>query len=209
MYALGRGNPPFVEILRDPKVTQALEDGRRPDKPESLGGLDEASHELLWEIIVTMWAQDPEARPSSRSLVAKVERIVTSETSEPVLDSINADHQVHNYDTLILTGKTRATAGPDCARGEGQKSGGVRGVGKTDQAPTVDPGELEHGSGEGVQTRHMIAPIDNSHNGRDKLYDDEEDGDETNLSIQSLIGKLTRREYNEGMQTLPCDVSFY
>lgn len=71
------GHPPLHEI--DPEqVARELRNGLRPKPPSTLGGFSARVEQLLWALLVTMWAADPSNRPSSQNVWAYLQKIFRS-----------------------------------------------------------------------------------------------------------------------------------
>jgi serine/threonine protein kinase len=73
IYALGTRSPPF-EDMGPSRARRAAKEGKRPSKPDSLGGLAIEHANFLWSIMETMWNQDPQLRPTISAVRAKIAR---------------------------------------------------------------------------------------------------------------------------------------
>ena len=73
IYALGTKHPPFTDMTPGHARREAQK-GRRPSKPNTLGGLSVEYTQRLWSLMEKMWDPDPQLRPTivtARDEIAK------------------------------------------------------------------------------------------------------------------------------------------
>lgn len=64
MLEMATGQPPYSSIPSELGVMRAIEQGRQPDRPQTLIGPEpSAASDALWTLFGNMWAQRPEDRP--------------------------------------------------------------------------------------------------------------------------------------------------
>lgn len=71
VYALGTGSLPFEEKNERAAIAAARR-GERPLACDSLGGLTTGNTKLLWSLIMKMWDQDPQLRPTASEVRSEI-----------------------------------------------------------------------------------------------------------------------------------------
>ena len=66
IYSLGAPSKPFNQLPSYPSIVAAVGQGKRPSRCESLGGLTSSETDNLWSLIIRMWHQDPQCRPTAK-----------------------------------------------------------------------------------------------------------------------------------------------
>ncbi|KAF8316807.1 kinase-like protein, partial [Clavulina sp. PMI_390] len=66
------GQQPFSQCHKEVKAASYIRKGRRPEMPSDGVSLDPKPKRLLWGLICEMWAQEPDARPSSSGVFAQL-----------------------------------------------------------------------------------------------------------------------------------------
>src|ERR1700733_14001612 len=64
IYALGTRSSPLGHIRDGADACRAAQEGERPQKPDSLGGLTKEETQCLWALMERMWCPNPELRPT-------------------------------------------------------------------------------------------------------------------------------------------------
>lgn len=67
IYALGTRSYPLEHIGRDADACRATQEGERPQRPDSLGGLTKKETQCLWALMERMWCPIPRLRPTVSS----------------------------------------------------------------------------------------------------------------------------------------------
>lgn len=73
IFELGTGLSPFFHIPNELAAMALAQRGVRPDKPPPFRGLDSPVFEVLWTLMVTMWAHEAHLRPSSQVIYVTLE----------------------------------------------------------------------------------------------------------------------------------------
>src|ERR1700733_9280834 len=102
IYALGTLSLPFGDI-REAAACKAAQEGARPQKCDSLGGLTTEETTYLWLLLERMWNHDPQHRPTAsvaRDGVIQTSRVclelaalmaVSSTSVQPAISPNTAD----------------------------------------------------------------------------------------------------------------------
>jgi hypothetical protein len=70
---LGTLQRPFPDIPNDLRAMFLTQQGHRPPRPASLGGLEALVCDVLWAVMEAMWAQDAADRPSASQVQTALE----------------------------------------------------------------------------------------------------------------------------------------
>lgn len=75
IFELGTGCKPFAANQHPVDLIKAIEDHKRPDRPNRFRILSLEATTYLWELIETMWAADPEERPHITVIENRLHRL--------------------------------------------------------------------------------------------------------------------------------------
>jgi serine/threonine protein kinase len=106
IYALGTGSFPFGHIDRDAAACRMAREGKRPQKPSSLGGLTMEEIERLWSLTEIMWHHNPQRRPTVSSVRDEIMRsgLVCLELAAPIaasLSGVRPPTSLHSANKMI------------------------------------------------------------------------------------------------------------
>ncbi|KAF8312669.1 kinase-like protein, partial [Clavulina sp. PMI_390] len=72
LFSMWSGEKPFAMIHREWEVAASLAKGRRPNRPVA-SVLPPKISRALWKLLLSMWAQDPNERPSISDVLSSLE----------------------------------------------------------------------------------------------------------------------------------------
>lgn len=79
---LGTGANPFSGEFKNERVAlREAQQGRRPRRPATFGGLPNAPFDTLWSLMEKMWAHNPAERPDACEVVEVTQKLVAAHSA--------------------------------------------------------------------------------------------------------------------------------
>lgn len=79
---LGTGSNPF-KGYKWQAINHGVQQGARPSRPSTLGGLSDAGSDTLWSLLEKMWAHDPTERPIVPSVAESLAQNIAASMPMP------------------------------------------------------------------------------------------------------------------------------
>ncbi|KZP04035.1 kinase-like protein [Athelia psychrophila] len=117
VYELFSGIYPFTDqFVNDFKVIRAVGQGTRPSRPTDSRAIGRGLDDAVWEITNECWAQDPHSRPTSETVVSRLEGLLGLTKDMRVKDEFDLGLLMqalqakteHPFATLVVDGSEAA-----------------------------------------------------------------------------------------------------